>query len=265
MQTLTRAVQKTEHSGEAIPLPFRSWTTAGISFLRGDLGLIAGPPAVGKSTVALNIAVASQLPTLYFSADSSLATQALRVVSMLTQVPMSSLKDRLATDPDAWGDEWIQEALARSSHIKWNFEAQPTLKTIDEEVSIYTLIHGEPPALIVIDNAVDIAFESGDEFGSLRQLMKELKLTARDCNAAVIVLHHTSESVQSDPCPPLYALHGKVSQTPAVVVTLGAPQEGFLAACPVKNRNGGGDRHGRNAIYMSYSPEVGTVSDWTTP
>lgn len=264
MQRLDRAVKRTEHSGESIPIPFQSWAASGISFLRGDLGMVAGPPGIGKSTVALNIAVFSGLPTLYFSADSSLATQSLRIVSMVSQVPMQSIKDRLDREGNAvWDDEWVADALSRGSNIVWNFEAQPTLKTIDEEIEIFTMINGEPPALIVIDNAADIAFDSGDEFGSLRALTKELKLTARTINAAVVVLHHTSESISSEPCPPLFALHGKVAQTPATIVTLGVPQEGFMACAAVKNRNGKGDRTGRTAVYLQYEPETSTLRDWT--
>lgn len=263
MKSLLKAVLKEDHAGEPIPLPFKSWADAGIGFWRGDLAMLAGPPGIGKSTVALTIGARNGLPTLYFSADSSEATQSVRIVSMMSGVPVKSVKAQV----DEMGkraffsQDWVVDAMSRASHIKWNYKSQPTLNDLDEEIAAFTLVWGEPPALIVIDNATDVAFESGDEFSSLRELMRQLKVTARDHNCAVIVLHHTSEGFNSDPCPPLSALHGKISQVPSVVVTFGQPTEGYLAACPVKNRNGYMDRHGRNATYLQYQPDLMLLKD----
>lgn len=262
MKTLSKAVRKLEHAGEPVPLPFRSFTAAGIGLYRGDLIMVAGPPAIGKSTLALIIGVSSGLPTLYFSADSSTSTQSTRILSMTTGIPLNSIKARLQEDGEAfWESEWVVDALAKAAHIKWNFSSQPTLAELDDEIAIFTEINGEPPALIVIDNATDIAFDDGDEFASLRELNRQLKLTARETKACVIVLHHTSESIPSDPCPPLYAVHGKVNQVPAVVLTVGVPQKGWMTVCAVKNREGNGDRNGHDAVWLQYDPSTMTIRD----
>lgn len=262
MRTLTRAVRRMEGSGEPVPLPFLSWQKAGIGFWRGDLAMMAGAPGIGKSTVALTIGVRSGLPTLYFSADSSLATQSLRILSMVTGTPLRVIKERFDAEGEAfWDDPWVMRNMEQGKHIKWNFDASPSLATIDDEIAIFTEIYGEPPSFIVIDNAADIAFESGDEFSSLRTLMRELKLTARAINAAILVLHHTNWVPGEALCPPLHAIHGKTSQTPSVIVTLSQPNPGFLAACAVKNRNGQGDRTGERGIYMEFAPEQMHVRD----
>lgn len=263
MRSLLNAVLKEDHSGEPIPLPFKSWTDAGMGFWRGDLVMLAGPPGIGKSTVALTVAARNGLPTLYLSADSSETTQAVRVISMMSGVAARTVKQQMDEmgKREFFAQEWVKEALRRASHIKWNYKAQPTLMDLDDEVDTFTLVHGEPPALIVIDNASNVAFDSGDEFASLRELMRQMKVTARENNCCVVVLHHTSESFLGDPCPPLHSIHGKISQEPAVVITFGQPQEGYLAACPVKNRNDYMDRTGRNAIWLEYQPGLMLLRD----
>lgn len=262
MRNLARAVKSAGHAGEPVPLPFKSWKDVGMGFWRADLAMVAGPPGIGKSTLALTIAVRSGLPTLYLSADSSLSTQSTRILSMVSGVPLPQIKKRFIEEGEAfWSDPWVQDMMRSANHIRWNLDSQPTLSTLDEEVAIFETIYGEPPSLIVIDNASDVAFDSGDEFSSLRELMRQLKLTARETNASVIVLHHTSEKELGDPCPPLHAVHGKVNQVPSVVLTLGQPRPGWITVCPAKNREGMMDRHGHNAIWMQYHPDTMSIYD----
>ena len=262
MKSLVKAMRQLEHAGEPVPLPFKSFNAAGIDLCRGELVVVAGPPAIGKSTLALTIGYHTGLPTLYLSADSSKSTQSIRILSMATGIPSSSIKDRIRQDGEAfWHEQWVVDTLKKASHIKWNFSSQPTLAELDDEIAVFTMVHGEPPAVIIIDNATDVAFDDGDEFSSLRKLMRELKLTARDHNCLVIVLHHTLGSYQSDPCPPLNAVHGKVNQVPAVVLTVGVPQPGWMAVCAAKNREGNGDRNGHNAVWLQYQPDVMSIRD----
>jgi len=70
----------------------------------------------------------------------------------------------------------------------------------------------------------------------------ELHDMARKTEACVLVLHHVSEqSEYGSPMmpPPRRAIHGKVSQLPALILTLGYdPSQGLLRMASVKNRFG---------------------------
>jgi len=258
MRTLHRAVRSIDRGGTVIPVPFQSWTDAGISIRRGEVSMIAGPPGAGKSSLALAIAVASKVPTLYVSCDSHESTMALRTISMVTRMPQLDVEAAMLTDPE-WASRVISE---HAGHIKWMFDASPTLGDLEDEVNTYRMIMGEDPELVIVDNAVDITHEQGDEFSSLRSLMREVKWWSRDTGSAWAILHHTSESYHGQPCPPRSALHGKIAQIPSLVLTLSSDEPGLMAVAAVKNRYGPADATGKTAVWMDYHPSTMQIRDF---
>lgn len=258
MRALDRAIRSIDKQAMAIPMPFKSWTDAHISIRRGEVSMIAGPPGAGKSTVALTIALKSKVPTLYASMDSHESTMAIRSLAMITGFPQAEVEDQMTNNP-----EWAAGILKdNAGHIKWMFDASPTLNDLEDEINVYRELQGDNPVLVVVDNAVDVTHDSGDEFSSLRSLMREVKWWARDTSAAFLILHHTSEGYEGHPCPPRGALHGKIAQVPSLVMTLSSDQPGMMAAAAVKNRYGPADATGRTAVWMEYAPSTMTLKDF---
>ena len=257
MRQLDRAIRHIDQGKTVIPLPFKSWSDSHISIRRGEVSMIAGPPGAGKSTVALAIAMQAQGPTLYASADSHEATMAIRSLSMCTGIQQSVIEERIQSDP-AWAAAMLKE---NASHIRWMFDASPTLADLEDEINVYRELMGENPSLVVVDNAVDVTHDSGDEFSSLRSLMREVKWWSRDTGAAFLILHHTSEGYEGYPCPPRSALHGKIAQVPSLVVTLSSNQPNMMAAAAVKNRYGPADGSGQTAVWMDYHPATMQIKD----
>jgi len=257
VRSLDRAVRSIDKKAMVIPMPFKSWSDANISVRRGEVSMIAGPPGAGKSTAALAIAVRSQVPTLYASADSHESTMAIRSLAMVLNLPQAEAEEKMANDPQ-WASAILKE---NSGHIRWMFDASPTLADLEDEINVYREVMGANPELVVVDNAVDVTHESGDEFSSLRSLMREVKWWARDTSAAFLILHHTSEGYEGYPCPPRAALHGKIAQVPSLIVTLSSDQPGLMAAAAVKNRYGPADATGKTAVWMDYFPTTMTLKD----
>jgi hypothetical protein len=89
---------------------------------------------------------------------------------------------------------------------------------------------------------MNVAAEHENEWAGLREIMMNMHDMARKTEACVLVLHHVSEASEyGSPTmpPPRRAIHGKVSQLPAVILTLGYdPLQGMLRVAPVKNRFG---------------------------
>jgi hypothetical protein len=72
--------------------------------------------------------------------------------------------------------------------------------------------------------------------------MMELHDMARKTEACVLVLHHVSEQSEygdTTKPPQRRSIHGKISQLPSLILTLGySPTEKTLRVAPVKNRFG---------------------------
>lgn len=255
MKTLVRSVGRTDIGGEPLPPVFKAFENAKIVVRRAEVSMFAAVPGAGKSTLALALALEMKVPTLYICADTNAHTMAMRLASMISGKSQGDVEYLLNNDLD-----WARAVLARGAHIVWSFESSPTLEDIAEEVAAFEELWGCAPAAIFIDNLMDVATDGGEEFASMRAIMKEFKFLARDTNAAVVVLHHTSEAVSGDPCQPRSAIQGKVAQIPALICTLGVVGSS-MAIAPVKNRYGKADANGNYYTWLAWNPEFMYMKD----
>jgi replicative DNA helicase len=255
MKTLARTVGRSDTGGEPLPSVFKSFDANKITPRRAEVSMFAGVPGVGKSTLSLAMALHMGVPTLYISADTNAHTMAMRLASMISGKNQTDVEALMNRDPD-----WTRAVLAKSRHIVWSFESSPTLEDIVEEIQAFEELWGASPEAIFIDNLMDIATDGGEEFASMRAVMKELKYLARATNAAIIILHHTSEGVPGTPCQPRSALQGKVAQLPALICTLGVVGTS-MAIAPVKNRYGRADANANILAWLAFNPEWMYMAD----
>jgi len=255
MKTLVRSVGRTDIGGEPLPPVFKAFENAKIVVRRAEVTMLAAVPGAGKSTLALALALEMQVPTLYICADTNAHTMAMRLGSMISGKSQGEVEYLLNNDIP-----WAKAVLAKGQHIVWSFESSPTLEDIAEEVAAFEELWGCPPHAIFVDNLMDVATDGGEEFASMRAIMKEFKFLARDTNAAVVVLHHTSEAIPGDPCQPRSAIQGKVSQIPALICTLGTVGTS-MAIAPVKNRYGRADANAGLYTWLAFNPEYMYMKD----
>lgn len=214
---------------------------------RSEVTMIAGQPGAGKSLLALWLTLGwatAGLRGIYFSADSAELGQASRALAM----SQANLTVREAERLLEMEDEWAIERMTPLNNLCWSFEDDLTYENIDDEVQAFIELWGTTPDFIVVDNLTDVEGQSEDEWATQRRALKALVQLARQTDAAVIVLHHTSEDdrVKEDPCPPRKAIQGKCSQKPALILTIADRGQKRPVAC-VKDRYGKSDKWGHAA------------------
>lgn len=249
MRTLAHAARKGETLREPLPWNFPQWQRVGIIPRRGNVTMIAATPAAGKTFVALKIAEKIKEPILFFSADTDEETMLVRAAAIASGQRQDAIRTELLLDEG--GREHYGDVLANHfGHVRFVWESDPTYEDLALETAACAEVLGTWPSIIIIDTLMKLVGESDNEWSSMRDSTKAIDRLARITGASVIVLHHMSEnSSRPDFPPPKRDIQGKVSQLPAVIVSLAMAQDGSaLRACAVKNRLGVGDPSGNTFV-----------------
>jgi hypothetical protein len=257
MQTLSRSVGRTESAAEPLPMPFTSWQQRGIRFRRSSVSMIAGLPASFKTMLTLNLLVGMKVPTLAFNTDSSLETVRARLLALASGRPTEETESWAVGQPQK-----AAELLSQYDYLKFDFRPDPDLDYIWDSVHAYAEMHGQWPGQIAIDIVSDVAYEAGDEWATLRDLMRQSKVLARETGAHVLLVHHASDSPGTKrPCPRRSDIHGKVAAIPEVIITCGMDDQMRLNVACVKNRHAKADKDANSFFPMQLHAERAFVGD----
>jgi hypothetical protein len=237
-------------------MPFlKFYLNSPVVFRQAQLHLVAAQPGGGKTMLALWYAITSKTPALYFSADSDSRTIALRAGAILMDRPVTDVERMM----DSEASVLLEDALADgAAHIRFSFDPSPSLQDIEEEIEAWIELHGAPPSAIYIDNLMNVAAVSDNEWTALRDAMSAFHYMAREYESAFIVLHHVSENEKmSKPNypAPRKALMGKVSALPELVLSVALDGiANVYRVAVVKNRHGKADPTAENYITLSVEP-----------
>ena len=212
-----KGLRRASKSGAALPhVPVLQKLHAGrVNLRRGQLVMVAAIPNAGKSALAEWYASQVGVPTLYISADQDEWTTMTRLASSITNTESHVIAEAIGTGQDAP----YREALA-SSLVAFCFDSNPSVEDIWEELDAWVEIHDDWPALIVVDNLVNI--EGSGELQADQWIISELHGMARITRACVMVLVHASEaSVRDHAWPPTRKdILNKLSKFPELVLTV---------------------------------------------
>ena len=260
MLKLSRAWSGVTTNATPLPDVWKNLVKQSIKLRRGQVCMVAAAPNAGKSMFALIYAIKAKVPTLFFSADTDTATVMIRAAAHLSGHSQVTVEHNIEKRQN-----YYVSHLAETAHIQWVFDSSPSLDDIEMEVKAYVELYGIAPELIIIDNLMNVAAETDNEWAGLRAIMMELHDMARKTEACVLVLHHVSEQSEygSPTNPPARrAIHGKVSQLPALILTLGYdPAQGELKVAAVKNRFGPHTADGKDWATLAVNYGACQISD----
>lgn len=219
--------------------------------------MLFGEPGSQKSGFALWYTQEMNLPTLYFSADMSNFQVSLRLASYKTGQTTEQVEDNMSL----YGMDTYLHQLQQSKTV-FCYDSHPSLDDMEEMLEAYVEVHDAWPQVVVVDNLMDVESEQGDEYGGLREICAWCHDLTRLTGAAVIVLHHASESDRAhDNRMPHKRkdIIQKVSSKPELILSvamgqqIGGDMQEYLIAC-VKQRMGRQDPSAQEHIVMRCDP-----------
>jgi archaellum biogenesis ATPase FlaH len=158
--------------------------------------MIVGQPSSGKSAVAQWMSLKwlkEGYRGIYWSADATARPAAARVVSMSKGWPTSEVEAALeGRSREVLGvlDDYSKQGL------QWVFDSTISGESLLLNIDAFREMWGADPDWVVLDNLTDVDTRDGDEFSVLRATMRDVNYLARETNAGLVVLHHTSAPVR---------------------------------------------------------------------
>lgn len=204
--------------------------------------MIAGKPGAFKTALALNIATHwadAGIRSQYFSADGDEASTLKRISGIATGEDLKVVEARLG-----WNQAYYSKALYDRYAKKLEFEyAKMPWRNLVEHVRAYEQAYGGYPEAIFIDNLINFA-SGAYAFEEMQEIISDCDSLAKMTQAHVCILHHArlvspdkGMDVEPGLAPPDDQIQGRMTQTPTLVLTLGAIGTTVNMAA-VKNRNG---------------------------
>ena len=252
MRSLLQVVGVESPAGKQLPEVLPLLTASQVSFRQAQLHLIAGQPGGGKTLLALWYAITSKVPALYISADSDSRTIATRAGAIIMNRDVSDVERIMDTEASVL----LEDALAEGTgHVRFAFDPAPSLQDIEEEIEAWIELHGSAPVAVYVDNLMNVAAASDNEWTALRDAMSAFHYMAREYETAFIVLHHVSENEKmSKPNypAPRKALMGKVAALPELVLSVALDSTANVyRVAVVKNRHGKADPNAEEYVTLA--------------
>lgn len=258
IQTLARAIRGRAEEGRALPPAFSQLEALGAKLRYSQVALMVGAPGGGKSALALTWALRSQVPTLYFSADTDRMTMGVRLGAGLLAHETDAVEAALI-GPER--EKWLHYIDSHTSHMWFMWDPAPSLDDIEQEVMAYAAVNGQWPGLVVVDNLKNIWDDDGaGEADHVRydRVVARLKEMSQEIGCATLVLHHVMGQYEDGYTQiPLSGILGKCAKDVRLAMTLhrGPIGTNEMRVSVVKNNGNKADPSGSLWAPLKFYPE----------
>lgn len=221
-------------------------------FMPQDFVIIAGRPSMGKSAVALNLALGASIKqdakVAFFSLEMSKNQCMGRVVSMYSKIPLKNLKQGRLSD-----EEWSKFIAVSNDLSKLNlyiYDDVLNLSTIINKCKKLKIQKGLDIVFIdYIQNVCDDSIKGDNRSRELSIISRTLKLLAKELNITIVALSQLSRAseARSDHRPIMSDLRESGALEQDADVVIGVYRDGYynaeegkdkLELIVLKNRNG---------------------------
>lgn len=257
MESLLQSARRRDE-GEVLPTVFKTLAERDIHFFRGSVHVIAAAPGVGKSILALHLAIQMGLPTLYICADTPRHITAVRAGQMLTENFKAVVEAQLEED-----DSSIWDAYKAADHIGAFYRSGIAPHEIAEMIGAFAEIRGEFPHMVILDNLTNVSYEGDSESSAQKRIMADLDTVAKEANICMVILVHVSGTYKNGTTPiPQDGVMNKLSEYQHTTLTLTrSMDEGELLLACVKNRTGPSDPSGNTRFGLKANFDVMKLAD----
>lgn len=208
----------------------------------GNTGVIIAAPGQGKTTFMLNWAVKAGMKCLYISSDTSPADVTAQLGALATTDERILVEQRLAAST-TWRRGYAQAIFQKYPNLILDFAPRPTMEEIRNKALALVELWGEPPELIVMDTASNVAMSDMANNAEWQRVWLEAINLAREVNSFFLFCHHVKQGPARTGriAPELNDGLWGCDQFPEFVMGLHTPNVGELTLTVRKNRGGAKD------------------------
>lgn len=212
------------HAGEltGVPTGFKALDDMTLGLQKGELYVLGGRPAMGKSTLALNMSIhaaTKKKHVLFFSLEMPKERMIDKCVSHLGSVPFENIKTGSMTESD-WDMATHAMTLIKESGLRIDDRGGQSLSSI--VMKCKKLNTKRKLDLIVIDYMQLIRVEGASRYDEVSQVSMQLKALAKNLDCPVLALSQLSRNLESrqDKRPKLSDLResGQIEQDADVIM-----------------------------------------------
>lgn len=191
---------KSSHEGiTGTTTGFKQFDAMTSGMQRGDLLILAARPSMGKTALALNMALEawhSGCPVAIFSLEMSAEQLVLRMLSAESQIPHQKIRNALVS-PEEWMA--LTNTAARLADSKIFIDDSPSLNIMELRAKARKLKSQEGIGLIVIDYLQLINSHQRHENRNqeISSISRALKALAKELDCPVLALSQLSRSLEN--------------------------------------------------------------------
>lgn len=164
---------------------------------KSDLIILAGRPAMGKTSVALDFALYPALngqATAFFSLEMSKNQLVSRVLSLISQMPVQKIVTKQMNSYDI---ELLENDGKALNGVPFYIDDTPAIKIFDLQNKARRLKRQYDIQLLVIDYLQLMRGNGQNREGEISDISRGLKALAKELNIPIIALSQLSRAVES--------------------------------------------------------------------